>query len=58
MIEATAAEIIRCKDCKYYEGEDFFCHYWENLYEYSKNRPMITPFDFCSRAIRKETKNE
>ena len=49
---------VRCKNCKFYDDEDFFCHYWENLHEHAKSRPRITPFDYCSRGIRKETKNE
>jgi len=51
----THAEMIRCKDCKYYRDDDCW-HEWDNdgkiYYQAVINEP--NPDDYCSRAERKE----
>ena len=39
-----AVEVVRCKDCKYYEGKNTYC----------ANDILATPYDYCSRGERRE----
>lgn len=38
-----AVEVVRCKDCKYYEGKNTYC----------ANDILATPYDYCSRGERR-----
>ena len=42
-------EIIRCKDCKHYEG-GWYCSAWNN----SPGFPMVTEEGYCDLAERRE----
>lgn len=42
--EVEFVEIVRCKDCKYYDAH--WCTYWEDM--------GMEHTDFCSKAERKE----
>ena len=42
--EPKPKELIRCKDCKYFNGNDKWCDYDRHVYNE----------DFCSSAERKE----
>ena len=44
------ADIIRCKDCKYYKTEFCAIDLWTDKVKIYKARPD----DFCSRAARRE----
>jgi hypothetical protein len=49
--KADVAEVVRCKDCGYYEnGKDYapYCNNVMNLFEEMK------PTDFCSYGERRE----
>ena len=50
------AQVIRCKDCKYYRADGDCWHEWDNdgriYYQAIINEP--NPDDYCSRAERKE----
>ena len=52
----VVAELIRCKDCKYYRADGDCWHEWDNdgriYYQSIINEP--NPDDYCSRAERKE----
>lgn len=54
LIQAPAAdvvEVVRCKDCKYWEkGKDYepYCNHWGNMMTETKED------DFCSYGERKE----
>ena len=39
-----AVEVVRCKDCRYYEGKNTYC----------ANDILATPYDYCSRGERRE----
>ena len=39
-----AVEVVRCKDCKYYEGKNTYC----------ANDRLATPDDYCSIGERRE----
>ena len=40
--------IIRCKDCKYWETK-------EGLHDWCKNKMLyMNAYDFCSRGVRKD----
>lgn len=52
-IEALQTEVVRCKDCKYYDEslEVCRCSQWDlSRIEY----PMVGADDFCSYGERKE----
>lgn len=44
-IDADVVEVVRCKDCKNYKGEQHNC--W-------LMRAKMKPMDFCSYGERKE----
>lgn len=39
-----AVQVVRCKDCKYYEGKNTYC----------ANDRLATPDDYCSIGERRE----
>lgn len=46
---ADVVEIVRCKDCEYWDSKEKVCnHCWGGLENCSEN-------EFCSRGERKET---
>ena len=54
VIALEVADVVRCKDCKWYYEKGAFCDYWAGVCEHAEAYPRITPIDFCSRAKRKE----
>ena len=61
---ADVVEVVRCMDCKYYKVEitDPFGGINSQLHLCMKNYPyktvMVNRYDFCSRAERKENRND
>lgn len=53
--KADFVEVVRCKDCKYYEGNSCFNRQWD--LESSVEIPLVRPTDFCSYGERKEGDN-
>ena len=52
---ADVVEVVRCKDCKFYEiGKSYtpYCNNVMNLFE------EMNPNDFCSYGERKDDKND
>lgn len=49
---ADVAEVVRCKDCIYYEANCCFNSQWDM--ESSPEVPMVCENDFCSQGERKE----
>lgn len=41
----TPMGILACADCRFWIGQDRRCEYWNH---------WVTPFDWCSRAERRE----
>lgn len=39
-----AVQVVRCKDCKHFEGKNTYC----------ANDILATPYDYCSRGERRE----
>lgn len=48
MLPPVQPEIIRCKNCKYYEG-GWYCSAWNN----SPGFPMVTEEGYCDLAERR-----
>lgn len=47
-LPSAQPEIIRCKDCKHYEG-GWYCSAWNN----SPGFPMVTEEGYCNLAERR-----
>lgn len=39
-----AVQLVRCRECKYRDSEDNWCHFWGS---------SINRYDFCSRGEKK-----
>lgn len=48
VLPSAQPEIIRCKDCKHYEG-GWYCSIWNN----SPGFPMVTEEGYCDLAERR-----
>ena len=44
-------EVVRCKDCIYYQANSCFNRQWD--FESSTEIPMVRETDFCSYGVRK-----
>lgn len=44
-----AVQVVRCKDCKHFDGYDE-CHHYQ---EYCGDYAGVDPDDFCSEGIRR-----
>lgn len=52
MPTADVVEVVRCKDCIYYNSNSCFNRQWD--LESSTEIPMVREDDFCSYGERKE----
>ena len=50
--DADAVEVVRCKDCIYYNSNCCFNRQWD--FESSSEVPLVRENDFCSYGERKE----
>ena len=51
---ADVIEVVRCKECRFYEANSCFNRQWD--LESSTEVPMVSENDFCSYGERKEQK--
>lgn len=55
-LAADVVEVIRCKDCKYFNKKDVAYNVDDTeLYRCKKNEWWFSPNDFCSKGERKES---
>ena len=52
--KADVVEVVRCKDCIYYESNCCFNRQWD--FESSSEIPLVRETDFCSFGERKGVK--
>ena len=51
---ADAVEVVRCRDCKHWESETWFCDNHSTFWHHGLDWNMFSEDDFCSYGERKD----
>lgn len=49
-----AVEVVRCRDCRYYQSDYRYCEYWGDMFYHWEAWEAINEEGFCDKGERKE----